>query len=208
VVGVGTACEDVFALLRGECCLCWARFRNSGKGNFVLIEEDTDVEAAALAAAQLADESPRVQPADDHGREYNLVSLQAHEAKMSAGSAAADGRPTASIREPQRGRPPPLATGGVHEEQDEQPSPQKAPRGPRGLPPNQRLQLADTGKSADGTAHTSRGMASERRSPQLSQRAKTARSHERPDTERASSQVPFWERVGWKDKDNPGWYGV
>ena len=59
LVGVGSACEDVFALLRGECCLCWARFRNSSPGTWVLIDEDTDVQAVAEASeAGVASRAP------------------------------------------------------------------------------------------------------------------------------------------------------
>ena len=70
-VGITAACEDVLALLRGECCLMWARFRSSGKGTFVLIDEGTDVQAAAIAAAELADGAPRGVPPDDDESGYS-----------------------------------------------------------------------------------------------------------------------------------------
>jgi len=93
LVGCGAACDDVLSLLRGECCLCWARFRGTKKGTFVLIDDHTDVQAAALAAAELADGTVRhtaltaramrdeEEPPDPS---IDFMSLEEHEARMKA----------------------------------------------------------------------------------------------------------------------------
>lgn len=197
-VGVSAACEDVLALLRGECCLCWVRFRGTGKGTFVLLDEGTDVQAAAIAAAELSD--GRLRPTSGSPRG---IAPEDEESGQSAGEGT-DRYNSLTIV-------PPAAADGPT-------TPLNAPRGGRSdLGPAQRLTLPSTANSG---AATSRGMCSDRfgsPSPMLSQRAASAR----PGTARLSldeahlgardamlGASSFRSESGWKDKCNPNWYGV
>jgi len=231
-VGVTAACEDIFALLRGECCLCWARFRGSGKGTFVLLDEGTDVQAAAIAAAELADGAPRGIAPEVEESGYSatpnrsplrfvgppatdFVQSEALRGAALTGRALPDpvaehekyeGGPSISSRFGD-GEGPPILAMGSHRGGAPSTPPPMAPRGERGLPPSQRLAITPNSGAA-----TSRGMASNRCSPQLSTRAATARASTcRLAAEQAmSQQTPgnSWDDIGWKDKSNPSWYGV
>ena len=197
-VGVSAACEDVLALLRGECCLCWVRFRGTGKGTFVLLDEGTDVQAAAIVAAELSD--GRLRPSSGSPRG---IAPEDEESGQSAGEGTDRYTSLAIV--------PPAAADGPT-------TPLNAPRGGRSdLGPAQRLTLPS---SANSGAATSRGMCSDRfgsPSPMLSQRAASAR----PGTARLSldeahlgardamlGASSFRSESGWKDKCNPNWYGV
>ena len=97
LVGVGNACDDIFALLRGECCLCWARFRGSSKGTWVLLDEETDVMAAAVAAAGGGDtivSRGTARRGDDDEFAYSMITHRAYDERHSArsGGTARSGR--------------------------------------------------------------------------------------------------------------------
>lgn len=200
LVGVTAACDDIFALIRGECCLCWARFHGSKPGTFVLIDDHIDIEAAAIAAEQIGRATPRTAVMNER-----LVSFRGEReaSDMAAPLPLSPGAVGSSIRSTELRSGMPLDNPqGLAAKEGEM----------TGVSAAQKLKL-DTSCASSGAA-TSRGMASHRcESPQLSHRPATARSSV-PSSLSArvmathARQKPEEQLNGWQNRTDPSWYGV
>ena len=204
VVGLGSICEDIFSLLRLDWCFNGGASR---KGTFVVLDEHTDVEQATLAtlaAAELVDGTPRV-----YAPEVECMPLGGGSGAAAAAAAARSSSGPSPFAPMHAQRVRELGGGDAGGEGTRQPSAFASPH----LSMPAQMASLQIQPGASGGAATDRAHRLACASP-ASSRPASHRGAASPTrsalSARASSPGPvdYRDTVGWRDKDNPAWYGV